>query len=349
MAKALITNSRATSFKKCRRRHLFEYELCLRPQTEGKAIRLGSAVHVGLDRLKQGMDLDGALEAVSLEYAGIVPDADATFDLMYEEMTALCMVSGWAWRWGGHGGLDVVASEESFQVDLRNPATGSASHLFDLAGKIDGIVNLGGRGAVLEHKTVSEDLSESSGYWSRLQMDAQISLYVYAARVLGHDVHGVLYDCLRKPTIRPEAVPILDENGTKVVLDAEGRRVRTKDGKKWRETGSAADGYTLQSRPMTPEEWGQKLTADIADRPDYYFARREVARLDSEIEDALAELWELQQTLREAQLRSRWYRTVSRDTCPYCPFFSLCSSKYDPDGPVPGGFVRVENPHQELE
>lgn len=348
MTKSLITNSRATSFKRCRRRHWWEYELQIRPENDAKALRMGSAVHAGLDVLKQGGTLETAFETAGQFYA-FLPEGQDEQAWEYESTTVACLVSGWLWRWGERGGLDVVASEASFQMELRNPATGASTPNYDLAGKMDGVVRFeDARLSVLEHKTVSEDLAESSDYWQRLQMDSQISLYVYAARELGHPVHGVLFDVIRKPTIRPEAVPLTDRNGFKIVLDRNGNRVMTKDGRKPRETASAAEGYVLQTRPMSGDEWAAKLTADIGQRPEYYFARREIARLDSEIEEAMEEFWDLQKTLQEARLRDRWYRTVSRDTCPYCPFFSLCSSKYAPDSPLPEGFVRVENPHQEL-
>jgi hypothetical protein len=346
--KELLTNSRATSFKRCRRRHWYEYEQRLRPEEEGKALRMGSAVHFGLDVLKQGGSLDAAHEAARVLYDR-VPDGGDETAWYIEETTVLCLISGWSWRWGDRGGMSVIVSESQFQIPLRNQATGAPTPNFDMAGKCDGIVWVGeDRQAVLEHKTVSEDLGEGSDYWQRLQMDSQISLYVYAARENGHQVHGVLYDVIRKPTIRPESVPLVDKDGFKIVLDSAGNRVMTKDGKKPRETGSTADGYVLQTRPMTAEEWGEKLTADIAARPDFYYARREIARLESEIQEAMDELWDLQKNLAEAKLRGRWYRTVSRDTCPFCPFFSVCSGKVDVENVVPVGFVRVDNPHQEL-
>ena len=52
MSKQLLTHSRMESFKRCRRRHYFEYEVGLRKQTDAKALRMGSAGHEGLDVLK---------------------------------------------------------------------------------------------------------------------------------------------------------------------------------------------------------------------------------------------------------------------------------------------------------
>lgn len=348
MGKELLTNSRATSFKRCRKRHWYEYEVGLRPLEEGKALRMGTAVHAGLDIIKTGGSIDAAHLAASAPYLDMREGADE-WEWQIEETTVLCLVSGWHWRWGECGGMNVLASEDTFVQPLVNPMTGSPTPNFDIAGKSDGIVAVDDRILVLEHKTVSEDLGEGSDYWRRLQMDSQISLYVHAARQAGYvNVSGVLFDVIRKPTIRPEAVPLIDDSGFKIVLDKDGQRVMTANGKKPRETGSAADGYVLQTRPMTPEEWGEKLTADIGSRPDFYYARREIARLDDEIEESMSELWDLQRTLAEAKLRNRWYRTVSRDTCPYCPYFSVCSSKTDVTQFIPDGFVRVENVHQEL-
>jgi hypothetical protein len=100
---------------------------------------------------------------------------------------------------------------------------------------------------------------------------------------------------------------------------------------------------------MTPIEWWEKLTSDMAARPEWYFARREIARLDSDIEEMRAECWEIQQSLRAAQRRRRWYKTVSRDTCPFCPYFGLCGSRYDPADGAPEGFIRTDRIHPELD
>lgn len=346
--KELITNSRATSFKRCRKRHFWEYEEGIRPETDAKALRMGSAVHAGLDVIKTGGTVEQATDAVVPFYEPL-PEGMDEWTWQIEAATAMCLISGWHWRWGDLGGLEIVASESTFHIPLRNPATGAPSTKFELAGKQDGIIQVDAmRKMVLEHKTNSEDLSEGSDYWQRLQMDSQISLYTYAARMEGHDVSGVLYDVIRKPTIKPEAVPLRDDQGFKIVLNASGERVYTKDGKKPRETGSTADGFFLQTRPMTPQEWAEKLTDDIAKRPEYYYARREIARLDSELIEAMEEFWDVQKAIADAQNKQAWYRTVSRDTCPYCPFFSFCTSKFTPDMPLPVGFVRVEDRHQEL-
>lgn len=342
----LLTNSRMQAFKTCRRKHFYAYEMGLRRETDARALRIGSAVHEALDRWKRVQPMEVVMGAVDDFYAE-PPDAVDEDEWWIEHQTTAGLVSGYDWRWQGHA-FDVIASEQSFDLPLENPATGAVTSSFRLAGKIDGVVQVDGRLLVLEHKTVSESIEQDSDYWRLLQLDPQISLYVWAARRLGHDVSGVLYDVIRKPTIQPTRVPLTDADDMPIVLDAAGKRVYTAAGKP-RKTGDAAKGYTLQTRPMTPSEWQKKLLADIGQRPTYYYARQEIARLDDDVAEHMVEVWELQKTIRDAQRHDRWYKTAGRNTCPYCPYFGLCTSRYQPNGETPEGFVKLEDVHPELE
>lgn len=340
----LLTHSRMSTFKSCRRRAWYSYELNLRPLEDAKALRMGSAFHAGIEKLP---DLAAACDAVRDVYRACPEQFDAYW-WHIERETILRLVCGYQWRWA-NANLEVLATEQAFRLALINPATGAESKIFDLAGKIDGVVKLeDGRPAVKETKTVSDDLGPDSDLWRRLRIDHQISNYIAAARRIGFPVDTVLYDVARKPSIQPTPVPLTDEHGFKVVLDGAGQRVRTKDGKKWRESADTAAGYVLQTRPMTVQEWGEKLSADIAERPDFYFVRREVPRLDHDVAEYQEELWMIQQTLREAQRSGKWYRTVSRDTCPFCPYFEICSSNQDVTKEAPRGFQFVSDPNPEL-
>jgi hypothetical protein len=347
--KQLLTHSSMHSFKVCRKRYFWEYTCGVRRVTDAKALRMGSAYHNGLDFLKRDGSTNGAIEAVRASYETTPAEYDQ-LEWEMERETVCALLSGYVWRWGGGTGtLAWMASEQPFEIPIRNPETNAASTLWNLAGKIDGLVQLeDGRLAVGEHKLVSDDLAADSDWWRRLQLDPQVSIYVHAARELGHDVATVLYDVTRKPTIKPTDVPILDELGMKIVLDRNGNRVQTEK-KLWRQTGDTAKGYALQTRPMTTQEWTEKLVNDIAARPDWYYARREIPRLDDEIRECQQELWDLQRTIREAQNSGRWFRTVSRDTCSWCPYFALCSTKFNPQtGLIPEGFQYVSDKHPEL-
>jgi len=306
---------------------------------------MGSAYHLGIEVLiKQG--LDEAVEAVRNSYLGV--SAFDLYDLSCECETVVRLLCGYQWRWE-ESGISHLEAERGFRLSLTNPATGKVSRLFDLAGKIDGVIQLeDARIAVRECKLLGEDIDPSADLWRRLRIDQQISLYVIAGRRLGYDVATVLYDVTRKPTIKPTAVPVLDELGAKIVLDKYGQRVKTERGL-WRQTGDVNQGYVLQTRQPTVDEWGDKLTKDLGERPDHYYARVEIPRLDGDLREFEKELWDVQQTLRDAQTTGRHFRTVSKE-CVFCPYFEPCTTGYDPTRSlVPEGFEFVEDIHPELE
>lgn len=346
--KQLLTHSRQDSFKTCRKRHWFQYELGVRRELDGKALRMGTAFHDGLELLGKGRELVDACDAVSERYKA-APDVIEQREWDIERETVVRLLCGYVWRWE-YQPVEYLAAEQSFELPLTNPETNKATPVFSLAGKIDGIVRLqDGRLAVIEHKLFGDDIGQDAPLWRRMRIDHQVSLYVMAARRLGYAVDAVLYDVARKPTIKPTNVPILDELGAKVVINPQtGNRVKTKTGL-WRQTADKDLGYVLQERPMSADEFGEKLNDDIANRPEFYFQRVEVARMDHDLREYEFELWDIQQTMREAQRSGRWFRTVNRNTCDYCPVFDLCSNAgFDPAGPLPEGFIRVEDVHPEL-
>src|SRR5690606_36744924 len=133
--------------------------------------------------------------------------------------------------------------------------------------------------AIVETKTTADSIAPDSDYWLRLRFNGQLMQYVLAARTFGWDISTVIYDVVRKPAIEPRQIPLLDAEGRKVVLDANGERVLKKDGSP-RESGDKEKGYTLQTRIETPEEFSDRLYQDTLARPDFYFARREVPILE---------------------------------------------------------------------
>lgn len=358
----LLTNSSMSTFKTCRRKWLYRYGLGIRRDVDARPLRMGGAVHLGLDYMAKGR-VDAIVEAIE-SYAQFplwANSPDTQHEWLVERETVAGLLSGYLWRWNVDGlspdisVAKVIASEIAFDLPIRNPDTGGQSTVFRVAGKIDKIVRLGdGRLAVMEHKTCGEDLSPESDYWKRLRIDQQISLYMLAAREMGHPVQTVLYDVIRKPSIAPKQVPVLDENGLKIVVDINGERVYITNKKdeltdKPRQSADKEKGYTLLSRVETPIEFGERLTSDIAKRPDFYYARQEIPRLDSDLEEFRHELWDQQQDIRAAQLHDRHFRNTS--ACLImgrCEFLDLCHNGIQPDS-VPSGFVRVSDIHPELQ
>src|SRR6185436_17624741 len=77
-------------------------------------------------------------------------------------------------------------------------------------------------------------------------------------------------------------------------------------------------------------------------------ARKEIARLQQDLEECGFEQWDVQKTIREAQINDAWFRTCNRETCSFCPFFGPCTTKWQPSDPLPEGFKRVTDIHPEL-
>lgn len=100
----------------------------------------------------------------------------------------------------------------------------------------------------------------------------------------------------------------------------------------------------------TPEQYGQRLREDIHSRPDFYFARREIPRLEDDLAEVRAVLWQQARQLAEARRHGRWFRNAGRFTCDHCPFADLClqSITVDPDGPPPSGYRVLSHVHPEL-
>lgn len=338
----LLTASRLKLFRRCQRQHHYRYILGVRPREDAEALRFGTLWHRGLEawfcgiRDGAGSPLDEALAAIA--GAGADP---------YEQARLEVLLAGYDARWCD-AGLEPLAVEVEFRAPLVNPETGAPSRTFELAGKIDAVVleHASGRHLIVEHKTSSADITAGSPYWAQLRLDGQVSQYFAGARALGYQPAACLYDVVQKPAQRPSAIPIV-EDGAKVVLDAAGQRVRTKDGKKWRETGDAAAGYVLQTRQETPDEYRARLGEAVAAEPDKYFARGEVVRLEDDEAEHGVDVWQQAQAMREGERLGRAPRNA--DACNaynrLCPYFPVCTNAGTLDD---ARFEKLDDPHSEL-
>lgn len=178
-----------------------------------------------------------------------------------------------------------------------------------------------------ETKTSSESIAFGSTFWKRTTLDPQLSLYIPALRAIGYDPRGAVYDALRKPQLSPSNIPTLDADGIKIVHDQNGQRVRTKDGKKWRQTGDAELRYVLQARPETPEEFGSRCLDMIAEAPDKFYARGIVVRLQADEREAAVDVWQTASQMRESKRLNVFPRNP--DSCVEwgreCDYLNVCS------------------------
>ena len=338
----ILTNSQMASKKRCAREYYYKHVLLLRAKAKKAYLRFGSAFHLGRELIRKGVAVEDAIQQATGDYEG------AQGEDSYDKWTITALLTGWAWHWQEPVENQAVCTERKWEMPLVNPETNAASRTWKLGGKIDGIDRLpDGRIAVSECKTAGEDIGNDSAYWLRLRADQQIGMYVMAGRHdVSPDVSGVVYDVIRKPTIRPCQVPILDENGEKVVIiDATGERAVNKNGK-FRQT--SGEGMTLQARIETPEEFANRLLEDIQARPEFYYQRREIPVIQGELDELRWEIWQQAADIRACELNNRWFKNVGRN-CDHCEYSSIClqHQKVDPANP-PAGFEIVTDVNPEL-
>ena len=314
--KQTLTHSRLACFRACPRRHWFRYELGLVPERDSLSLRVGSAFHRALDMIAKGGEVND-----------IEPLLHEALDDPYDVAVVAAMVHSHGAHYNA-GPIETIASELPFLLPLRNPATGAASTVFRIAGVIDRIVRLSdGRVALMEYKTTSQDFSPGGDYWVRLHNDQQLSIYVLAAREIGYGIDTILYDVTRRPGLRPY-------------------KATREESRKYKANGQLYANQRADDE--TPTEFVVRVAQDMQARPEHYFVRAEIARLQQDLDDCATELWQQQKALRAAQRAGHWYRNPGACFAPYpCAYLPICQHR-DLEHTTPIGFVRVDETHPEL-
>lgn len=319
-APELLTHSRSTCAAKCLRMHLLRYEIGLQRTETRETLHYGTLYHWCLEQQANGVSDQAIADHVRKH---------AMNPHLAESVLRMWMGHRWYYQ---DTGLDVVANEASFDVPIRNPETGEESKAWRNAGKRDKIVRTpNGRLALLEYKTTSSDISATSDYWAALRLDGQVSRYMLSARTEGFNLATVLYDVTRKPSIRPL-----------LATPEESRRI-TKAGKL-----DARQRYFDE----TPDEYGERVAAAIAEDPARFYMRVEIARTDDDLAEFEQELWHQSQLLSDCKRHGRWFRNPASCLEPYrCDYLAICAEPGLVDrvksGFLPAGFI-VADKHPEL-
>lgn len=353
MKLTVLTNTSRSTFRTCRYKYFLKYICGVRARKTPKALRFGIVLHEGLHRLKIGEGIEEALGVVYAMYANSIQrasDVDGEKALEYERSQVSALVEGWSWRWSGDT-LKVIASEHVFRTSIVKPGTKRAMPIYRNGGVIDWIVKIdrSHRIAIVDHKTTSESIGDGDYYWDSIALERQPAEYVAAARLEGHDIDCILWDVIRKPTIKPKHEPIVDDDGFKIVVDANGDRVYLDNGKP-RQSASKAEGWELRTSLETPDEYGDRLFDDITYRPEFYFNRREIARTDDEIDTCLREMYQQADEIRRTTRNGHWYRNTDQCMGKYgaCEFLPICHSKIRLED-LPEDFRITTHLHPELE
>lgn len=283
-----------------------------------------------------------AIAAINAQTQGV--DDDRT-QLVAAKCRAL--VVGYNARWRDQS-YKPLAVEQFVQADLVNPDTNSISRTFRIAGKEDVIVTDGSRRLLMDAKTCSQDISDPNApYWQQLAIEAQPTHYMLIDWLSGLKCDGAVWDVLRKPTIAPKKLTKAD-------------RARVCAERSYCDTAMSED--TLAAVPVndreTLEMYEARLVKDCTTiRPDWYFQRRFLVRLDANILEYARELWQHSQDILATRAIMRKHSKNGDTRLPVrnsgacmlygspCVFLGLCS---DYDQPNSDRWQRKPTVHSEL-
>lgn len=260
--------------------------------------------------------LQAALRAID---AGIRLDAPYPHMLIAAKCRGLMVGYDMRWR---DAGYVTESAEEMVESDLWNPETERKSRTFRIAGKLDAKVREGHRKILFDHKTTSEDISDPlSPYWRQLIIEAQPSHYMLLEHLNGRKMDGAVWDVVKKPGISPKKLSKADLTSLAMTKEYCGREI---------DADVIADLQRGEPRE-TLEMYEARLVLDCAvERPQWYFARKPVPRLDSEILAWAEELWMHGQEILHARNTARHPRN-SAACMAYgrpCKYLGICSG-YD--------------------
>lgn len=311
--KTTLTNSALKTFKDCPKKYELRYVKGYESTRESDAFFFGRLMHAGIEAWSTcGTDSVKEIAAGSAILQMFEHEGKEDQFVLYK---ALALMEGYHNQYKDDP-YECVAAEQPFTAPVIDPVTTRISRKFDSQGVLDAILKRKDTGRMIfrETKTTADAIDDpSDDYWSKLLMDSQVSTYYLGGQALGHDISSCLYDVIRKPTIKPKQV---------------GKELDPENPKRIEE----------------PSEYYGRLRKDIAERPGFYFARREVPRMEGELEAYLRDVWLIAKAIELYMKAGDFPRNT--ENCKFCPFLRACSGQASIDDPEI--YRKIENVHREL-
>lgn len=319
----ILTNSSLSTFRACPRKFQIQYEMGYRPVKEAEYLSFGKLMHRGIEVWSKDHKLKDAITAIydMAEKTAILDE--------FLVAKAHALMEGYHAKYWDEPYV-MVAVEKQFFAPVLNPETARESQNFVNSGVLDGLLQkIGSKNYTLkEIKTTSENIEDpTSDYWLNLQIDSQVSHYYLGAEALGFPVETCLYDVCRRPALQPYKATPLDKRNYK------------KDGTLY---------ASQRDRDETVEEFFQRIKLDIELFPNKYYARREVPRLKTDLEDYMEDEWQIAQTIRTFQKKGKFPRYTRSCISLYgtCPMFPVCTGRASLEDTTL--YKKVDSVHQEL-
>jgi len=197
----VLSNSARSSFINCRRKFLYEYIYCLKPNEIYIPFLIGSLFHSELEHLYSSPStwsiktMDKRVTAEIRKSVKLSTDEAATDKLWSQRAIIIGMLKGYKnWYKGDEFKWKDIKPEMQFLVDIPH------SNGWKYTGKVDLNFLLKGKRTLCEHKTTS---SLDVNYISRLPLDFQILGYLWGfSEFIGVMPHSILYNVVKKTQLR---------------------------------------------------------------------------------------------------------------------------------------------------
>ncbi len=216
----------------------------------------------------------------------------------------------------------IESVERVLTSDLYNPETNRKSRTFTVAGKLDvrAIEIATDKKILFDHKTSSEQIdAPDSPYWKQLVVEGQATHYMLLEWLNGEKVDAAIWDVVRKPGISPRALfkaerAILLDTGFYADVEFPADEIA-----KWR-----ADKDGRETMMMYAQRLANECTNE---KPQWYFQRRYVPRLDSEVREYAGDQWDIAQDIIHARNNERHPRNSGACMLYHspCKFLGVCS------------------------
>jgi hypothetical protein len=364
------------AFMKCPTLFRLTYREGLRLDRDTDSQRQGTNWHaIHEHHANTDGDGDAKLQAViallNERYANVPTGFDSQEWALERTILLTCFI-GYQWYYTNDP-IETLASEVAFNLPLHLPKIGMPLPMDEVqrVGKIDHVIRWQGMVGVQERKSTSRSIAADGDYWDKAKKDTQVSGYAAAFRDMlkagQFDQLGIaaderfgntLYDVWHKPTIKPKMltqaetarfiaegtyfdqqfeVRELADGGAGIGIDSitvDGEKVEIEPGKK---------GFAIRE---SVGMFAARLLADIYERPDFYYVRREIPRTDADVRAYRAKSFAIYQTQKLMEKHGCWFENEQqcRATFP-CPMIAIC---YGPgadavcDGKTtPPGFKRI--------
>ena len=235
------------------------------------------------------------------------------------------LLVGYDARWLDAGYVP-EAVEHTLLSDLYNPDTGGKSRSFQIAGKLDVTARYLQRRVLIDHKTTSQDIEDPNApYWRQLVIEGQVDHYMLLQWLHGEKCDDAVWDVVRKPNISPKKLTKAEIARTVSLGDYCGSKVSKED----------QQTFLSGSERETLAMYEARLVKDCTEeRPDHYFARRSVPRIDAEILEYSRELWQHSQDILYTRQQGRLPPRNSGACLLYgspCKFLGICSGHDTPE------------------